>query len=287
MKITVNHIKGALTGAIIGETLAQNPDNYSQENLTNISPCLKIALTGIRSIINCYQIEQKSWLIHLSNNYPDCLKYKVNLNLAETAIALLGIILYRHEIPLQLEQDLNTAIKLWLKSELNSDSLLLFAAVVRDICQQKLIPSGNPLFSLKTQSKLTAQNEQELKLIRNYINQKLTLTQINTILKQEFSVDSLAIYQAIYCFFSLPDDFYLSLQRSNKFNYQSIVTSTLTGFLLGLNNGYFAIPSNYRYHFESTTIYQEINQLSNNLAQIWHGKYELDLKGESQIYKGI
>lgn len=276
MTITINQIKGALSGAVIGEVLAQCQEQYFESDMTQISPCLSIALTGIKSIVNCYDIDQKSWLIHLANAHPDYLKYKANLSITETAIALIPVIIYLHENPAQLEENLNQAIKLWLKPELNSTPLKLWSLVVSQIFQEKSTINQDKFNLSKLTNKKKIVDVAELELIAKYIKNKLTLTKVSTHLQQQLKSDSVAIYLAIYCFYSLPDDFHLSIHRSTKVNYQTILTSTLTGFVLGLNNGYFAIPFNYRYHLESTLIYQEINQRSANLVKTWRGEYVIN-----------
>ncbi len=104
--ITVNQIKGAISGAIIGDNLARFPDDNFQGVVENFSPSIKIALTGMKSIVHALAINQKSWLIHLVNDYPDYLKYKGNLNLSETAICISPLIFYLNDNQKQLNLDL-------------------------------------------------------------------------------------------------------------------------------------------------------------------------------------
>jgi hypothetical protein len=274
VNIPINHIKGALSGAIIGETLAQEPRDYFKSDFSQISPYLTIALTGINTIINHCDLDQKSWLIHLLDTYPDYLKYKNNLNLSQTAIALIPLLLYYQENACQLEQKLTQALQLWLKPELNPNLLKLWCLIISQICQNKLgiNPDNDHLFQdLINQKNLD--NFPELKLIEQCLTSKLTLTQVSIYLPEQLNSDSLAIYQALYCFYGLPDDFYLCSQRATKINQQPILTSCLTGFMLGLANGYYGIPWDYRHHLESTQFYPEIAQGSTNLVKIWQGEY--------------
>lgn len=274
MNITINKIKGALSGAIIGENLAKYQGNYFEHDLTEISPYLRIALSGIDTIINNYDIDQKSWLINLENTHPDYLKYKGNLSISETALAITPIILYYQENPHKLAQNLEQALQLWLKSELNPNTLKLWGLIISQICQNKLSINQNhdSLFK-QLINKKNSDNFSELKLIEKCLKNKLTLTNVSTYLLKKLESDSLAIYQAIYCFYTLPDDFYVSSHRSTKINNQSILTSSLTGFMLGLANGYYGIPFNYRHHLELTLSYPEIAQRSSNLVKIWQGEY--------------
>ena len=273
MGITVNRIKGALSGSIIGEALAQYQQDYFQHNFTNISPCLEIAFSAIESLIDCDQIDQKSWLVHVLDQHPDYLKYKNSLNLAETAIILIPFILYYYDNKKITEFGLNQAIKLWSKPELDLNYIRLWILIVHQICIKKLTVAQNNSIINIVENNFLFEKLEPLELIENCLANKLSLTSFATLFEQKFDAESLVISLAIYSFWSLPDDFYLSLNRVTKINYQPVLTSILTGFLLGLNGNHFAIPFSHRHHLESTAICQKITQLSENFCRAWRGQY--------------
>ena len=273
MGITVNRIKGALSGSIIGEALAQYQQDYFQHNFTNISPCLEIAFSGIESLIDCDQIDQKSWLVHVLNQHPDYLKYKNSLNLAETAIVLVPFILYYYDNQKIIEFVLNQAVKLWSKPKLDPDYIRLWILIVHQICLKKLTIAQNNSIVNIVENNFLLKKLESLELIENCLTNKLSLTSFTTLFEQQFDSESLVISLAIYSFWSLPDDFYLSLNRVTKINNQPVLTSILTGFLLGLNGNHFSIPFSHRRHLESTAICQKITQLSENFYRVWRGEY--------------
>lgn len=279
-KITINQIKGAISGAIIGDNLARFPDDNFQGVIEDFSPCINIALTGIKSIVNSWEFNQKSWLMRIANDYPNYLKYKSNFNLAETAISLSPLICYSYDNQRQLELDLQQGIKLWLKSGLNETELYekiiqFWTFILKEILSKKT--NFNQLFDSQIDgddnNNLSKEFNQFQTIIKEALDTQINLTDLSTQFSQKLDAEARTIFQAIYFFVSLPNDFYLSLRRSTNINYQPILTSTLTGFLLGLNNGYLAIPYQYRYHLESQMIYHQIEQLSLALIKTWKGEY--------------
>jgi hypothetical protein len=283
--ITINQIKGAISGAIIGDNLARFPDDNFQRVIEDFSPCINIALTGIKSIVNSWEFNQKSWLMHIANDYPNYLKYKSNFNLAETAISLSPLICYSYDNERQLELDLEEGIKLWLKSEFNENVIKFWAFILTEILSKKINFHREFFIKIDSNDYNLTEEFSELKIIKEAILNQLTLTDLSSKFSQKIDPETRVIYQAIYFFISLPNDFYLSLRRSTNINYQPILTSTLTGFLLGLNNGYLAIPYKYRYHLESQTIYDQIEQLSFGLIETWTGQYLPNLKIQNHSNK--
>jgi len=267
-------VKGGLSGALMGDFFSQFPDHsslYLSDNLAKVSPYLKIALAGFHSIINTRDITQKSWLIQLATHHEDLLHYKNSLTVGQSAIALMPLIVYRHENKNKLEEDLENISKLWLNSPSLHEDLRIWSLFVTLVINNNQIDSQ--IINQLSRHCQTKTSQQNLQIIKDCLPKKYPLQQLQ--LKNEIESESLVIYQAIYSFLTIPEYFEISLLKSTQIGEQSNTVAILTGFLLGIYQGYLNIPLIWRKYLELSPLVREekIDQLSKNFLYTWQGHY--------------
>ncbi len=197
-----------------------------------------------------------------------------DFNESQITIALFPLILYHSQNLTQLEIELNLITQnLSLKPE-QLDSIKIYIILVILITEKKLI-NENLFFNIKAKLEEVEEDNilfSNLELIKQLIEQKLTLLEIETKFLEIIKLDNLAIYQALYSFLSLPNNLEISLSRSSQFKYYQTETVVLTGFLLGLKNGYLTIPYQWRKTIEQEESVSKISILSDKLVAKWQGK---------------
>jgi hypothetical protein len=269
----VSRFKGGLVGALLGENLASNQGNI---NLSAYQPSypLQVAMAAAKSTINCGRLDLKSWLINLGNSQGGCLQKKNTANSSQTAIASLPIALFCYENLTNLQENLQLAINLWQRPDLEAENVLIWGYTINIILQNQL--NVNQLVS-QIRAIMDIKQLSMPKLLTDidiYIQHKSPLAEVANYLHRNCNPHGGAIAQALYCFATVPNDFGLCVKRALQSNYQPQLTATLAGSLSGLYNSYTNIPWPWRAQVKQSALGKEMEGLSERLFAVWSGCYQ-------------
>jgi hypothetical protein len=272
-------IFASLVSGVIAYNLIDNSADISSIN--NYLPW-QFNLNLFPRIINL--IEEEKLILTEEHIYEllDC-------NEAEMAIALYPLIIYCYKNDYRLEQELETIINYSSSKDRLLNDLRIFTEVIYLILDKKIEKERiiSPINSQIDSDKI--ESIRLIQFIETAIEQKLPLTKVEEklIAQELYSYPNLGIYQALYSFFCLPENWEISLSRSKQFSQQQLVTSILTGLLLGLYHGYLGIPNHWRKKISSKKIGNQksvdshfvsyilnLENISHKLVARWQGKLD-------------
>ena len=278
-----SRFKGALLGCLIGESLNSNSRkiNFCWQQSSSSLP-LKIAIAGLKSIINCRELNVQSWLTNLASDKVDYLTLKNKASSSQTAIISLPVVLFYYEDLNKLRENLQLTINLWQDETLSQENVFLWGYLIQLILNHQLNPKQIiPKLILMMEKQKLSMGEILLQ-VDSYIQQQTSVEEVSNYLSRNCDPDLRAILQSIYCFASIPDDFCLGIQRTLISTYQPKLTLTLTAILLGLYNSYNYIPLHWRLLLKESELGKEIEVLSEHLFALWSGSYHLKMMESHQ-----
>ncbi|WP_069791871.1 hypothetical protein A5482_007860 [Cyanobacterium sp. IPPAS B-1200] len=270
--LNISTLKGALWGALAGDFFARYPhqDLYLNYDLESFSPYLEVIFIGFERIIKDNSFNVETWVKEMKNN--NC--YIQGLIIADNEqnivipleIALLPLILSCYESKNKLEHNLD---QLDLSLNINNDNrenIFNLHLIINCI----LTHNNNNITQV-----FDLNSSEKIEKIKQFINHKKNINELEKEFKQHYHQQEIGLYQGIYSFLSLSNYVELSLLRSTNFKNQKSSTSILTGFLLGLHNGYHALPFSLKKYFQLIPIVKEknIDLLSQQFIDNWQGKY--------------
>ena len=222
----------------------------------------------------------------LNKDFIDCF---ADFNDAQMTIALFPLIIYCYKNNYKLEQELERLTNYVSIAKTSLNNIKIISLIIYLILDQKI---NCDKISIQISKGIESNNLEYLrwiKLIEIIIEQKLSLTKVEEkIINSDLSsLSNLGIYQALYSFLTMPKNWEICVHRSKQFSQQQLETTILTSFLLGLYNGYLAIPYHWRKIVSSENaknqklndfnFYSSISKLENISQQIvarWQGKLE-------------
>lgn len=246
-------VKGGLTGAVIGNLFFDNPAPS-----TLIYP-LQLLFKITDHLTTFHSLNNLKLPVNSTNN-------KLVFNTLESTIIILPIILYHHS------DNYTGSGAGFFRQQINYLNLPLN---ISDNCLQLLYKL---LISSKNKGdliKILSENN-DLNIIKNIIELKCTATEAEKIISAEVTEEEKSFYQSIYLFFSVTYDLETCLLRSKQWQKNQQLIATLTGFLWGFFQNYFAIPYALRKKVDYLNVIDEqnIDQLTNKFMASWQGAFK-------------
>lgn len=279
----LSKFKGALIGALIGENLAINQGKINFD-LYEPSSGLKKAMLGIKTLNNYSHLDFQSWLTNLDKNQVDLLKIKNSNNMSEIIISILPLTLFYYKNLDNITENLYVIESLCFDADFSRENLLIWVYIIKILLENQfninhLIDVIKPLMNLEK-----SLNMEILSKIDSYLKTKSTLIEVSDYLQDNCDPNSMAIFQALYCFMAIPNDFSFCLKRCLYTKNQTQLTTTLTGILLGLYNSYDNVPFSWRLKIQQSLKGKEMLECSEVLFATWSGNYSLERINPQEIY---
>ena len=253
-----------------------------------------LAVLGAKSLIRLGRFDIDDWrdVQHsaesiIKPNYQSSSTEWMNSVFSKAIISTLPLILFYHENPIKLRQNLQQIVDVWQVNSRGaiSESLLLESALaVGYAIAQSLTERLKPdtlipqtiAFLGETQSPMA----QQLAQVQTLLDQGAGLERAVTQLQHRFAQPTTPIALAFYCFLGTLEDLQLSVRRAARIEYQPQITSAITGALSGAYNSTSGIPISWRNlsrkplaAWGMTSVAQML-ELSDSLVAVWSGVYD-------------
>ena len=242
----LSRFQGGSLGSLICETRA----TQHQKSVWS-----QIAIETTEKLIQSGQLTSADWQ-QLSQN-----RMSRTATSSETALATLPVILFFHESPSLLVEQLQQAA-VWLHPSASRTELFIWGAAIALALRERLQPAQfvSQLLHLGTvESPLV----QQLEEIKGFIAHGIGLSQIGS----RYS----PLLKAFYYFGFTPEDFRLSVERAAHSD-EAPLTTALTGALAGVYNSLSGIPIEWRLGDRHPAISHSLQQ-SQRLFNMWSGAY--------------
>ncbi|MGI0480043.1 hypothetical protein ACN4EE_04555 [Geminocystis sp. CENA526] len=209
-----------------------------------------------------YLLEQLPIFLNNINKFNNLTNFEENISF----ISLFPLIVYSYQ---------NAETKEIIEQWQNQQPTLEILVIIVNLILSKKLNLNEPIKQI-----INHLNTQDSSLINSLdrldrtLSNKETLTVIETIFKDNFALESVAIYQTLYLFFSNPYALENCLQRSLYFSQKIQETTILTGYLLGLYHGYSNLSSEWLNTIKLNPKTKEIKTLTEKLVAKWQGKMD-------------
>ena len=277
----LSRFQGGSLGSLIGETRAtQNSagegsgSRFEQAQDQNLSVWSQIAIETAEKLIQSGQLTSADWQqlsqpVHRRSTAgkraadPDTGQINPTATSSEAALATLPVILFFHESPSLLVEQLQQAAAVWLHPSALPTELYVWGTAIALALRERLQPAqfvSQLLQSLKT---VEPPLVQQLEEIQGFIDHGIGLSQI----RSRYS----PLLKAFYYFGFTPEDFRLSVERAAQSD-EAPLTTALTGALAGVYNSLSGMPIGWRLGDRHPAISHSLQQ-SQRLFDTWSGVY--------------
>jgi ADP-ribosylglycohydrolase len=172
---------------------------------------------------------------------------------AALAVALMPVMLFYHDSPLQMRQQLNRIVTAWGGTTEAQIEVVAVAQVMAHILRQpfQLSTSQQPdptltalVSSLQRESSAaSAPLVPLLEQVQTAIAQQSDLaTTVSALRRLRLGTSPTAIAQAVYCFLSTPDDLELVVRRASQITGSPAVVGAIAGAIAGAYSGIAGMP---------------------------------------------
>jgi ADP-ribosylglycohydrolase len=274
----ISRFRGALLGALLGETLAKGDEQKSQSGF-NMGQALflsaeSLIALGRLDVDYCLERQQQQFL-HL--NTTDNVLLKV-------IFASIPVALYFHENTIKLRQNLLRVVEIWEDDPIIQDGTLAVGYAIAQSLTEKLEPRTLIPQIISFIGETPTSLPQQLLTVNDLLNRACGLGIAQAELSRE-NKHSHSIAMAFYCFLSTLEDFRLSVLRAthNGDLWHSQTTGAITGALSGVYNSTVGIPVKWQVLLSPTTPascgltnFSQMLELADALATVWSGVYNLN-----------
>lgn len=267
----LSQFQGSIFGSIIGDILGEK--NYQQHQLfqlkkENLLPGTQIGISTLENLTQGNKIEPN---YGFSPEFLQQPELKIHNN-GELILATLPIVLFFHDQPHILQQQLPKIQNLVFPSS-SPEELLIWSAAITLTLQAKLAPRKLIPQLLTIGEKQDSLLGQKLAQTQDLLLQRASLNQVVHQLGKRGQNSYNAMILALYCFLSTPENFQLSVTRAQQIPSQSQLTAALTGAIAGAYNSQLGIPINWRL---SSQPWSQLTILkpTEALFALWSGVYQ-------------
>jgi hypothetical protein len=304
----ISRFRGTLFGALIAGTL---PLKGKEVKSITDSPLLTQEVIneltfGSKSLISQGKFALGDWLLRKPVN-PVLAQTNLNqVNLSQrdeqvlltTFFATLPIVLFCHENPLKLKQNITDVVRLYSDDSTILDSNLAVGYAIAKSLREVMNPTTLIPQIVDFLGDTSSNTSQQLLKVDDLLKQGANLQQASSELsKLEFSqagldkqniskqnVSSKIIAEAFYCFLATLEDFNLSILLSHKqSNLSPSAISPITGALSGAYNSTVGIPIAWQTRYSQqnsaklhSNTYLQMVKLADELLAVWSGVYNID-----------
>ncbi|MBZ8182760.1 ADP-ribosylglycohydrolase family protein [Oscillatoria salina] len=286
----LRRFEGALLGSLIGNfwgnsssTTAshQNARPFANQMLSLES---EIGFLGCASLISRGKLNREKWLEEIHLKKDSLLKLKNSASSSETAIAILPAILFFHESPSLLRENLAIAASIWQSPDLDTAEAIAWGEAIALLLREKSDPRN--LVKTILNNYLPTENSplsQKLALVETLLTKKINLDRAVRELSGQSKSQDLAIPLALYCFCTTPEDFRLCVLRALQTGYAPAKVAALTGAIAGAYNSLSGIPLRWRLATKKHELGRKALQLAASLFAVWSGVYQLENTNEQLL----
>jgi hypothetical protein len=302
----ISRFRGTLFGALITGTLPLKDIKHTTESPLLTQEAIDGFVFGCKSLISQGKFDLRDWLLRKKANSTLDKTNLSQVNLSQTNeqllltifFATLPIILFCHENPLKLKQNITDVVLLYSDDSAILDSNLAFGYAIA----KSLTGTLNPTILIPQirdfLGDTSSNTPQYLLKVHHLLSQGASLQQVKTELgklelskvrlhKQNTSnqnISSKLIAEIFYCFLATVEDFRLSILLSHKQSNPSLrAISPITGALSGAYNSTVGIPIAWQTRYSqqksaelhSNTCLQML-KLADELLAVWSGVYNID-----------
>ena len=299
----LSRFRGLFLGAVLGEAYAHH---QTQSDSTPVPASWSARPPGTPEFTVCLsQTIATATTTLLQQQWQPATATPVTLPCepteSEALVALLPVILYLHETPMQLRLQLPQYLPPAATAELEGTTGVLAGAIahmLQEQCQpETLIP--HLLADLSPPDTLLSQ---QLRTVQTLLHARTSLNAAVQALvpaAETWGVGS-AIALALYCWLSTPEHWLLSVQRISRIPdaqvlpSHKVLSAVLTGALSGVYNGQFGIATPWQLH-QMTAVWDpslpspaEILSLGDQLLAAWSGCLQpLDMAVDAEKMQGV
>ncbi|MBW4614133.1 MAG: ADP-ribosylglycohydrolase family protein [Desmonostoc vinosum HA7617-LM4] len=310
----VSRFRGILLGAFLTEALAYR-HNIHSPNIETL-PAIplhwgKIMVLGTESLITLGRFDLDDWLVHLQQASPHfnatgSIPIKLQTFPLTSLLATLPVVLFFHENPVKMRQNLLHVLKIWEDDPVIRDGTLAVGYAIAQSLTEKLDPLTLIPQIISFLGETTTSLPQQLLKVHTLLEQKAGLAKVQTELsKYEKTRDTAhsvwTIAMAFYCFLSTLEDFRLAVLRATdnrdcgqqEARLNSQITGAITGALSGAYNSTVGIPVNWQILLMQAnssawglTNFSQMLKLADALVAVWSGMYNHALHGSESQEEG-
>ncbi len=257
--LLIARFQGTLIG---GNTIYINPQQIAPNQLSiDATPAI---MAGIDSLIRCRGFDERDWVDSTSEAMQS--HYKERNSIA--ILAMVPLMLFFHGDRVKLREIiLDVSQKLHLEWETCSSAIAIGYIISRSIAET--LTTRSILAELPIEmTNLHPSLLQQLTIIEWALNRPTTLSQISKQLTSDIHPTISATAIAIYCFFSTPEEFSLSILRAYHSSSEHRLTCAIVGILAGAYNSLSGIPLNGDIATQKRARWMEAGE---NLLNLWAG----------------
>ncbi|MBD2531535.1 ADP-ribosylglycohydrolase family protein [Nostoc flagelliforme FACHB-838] len=293
----INRFKGTLLGAFLGGSLASGGEIQFQS-------CLdlgKMTVLGIQSFIALGKLDLDDWIKRQQEESPyfaatDDISISIKI-----IIATLPVILFFHESPIKLQQNLLRVLKIWEDDPVVRDGTLAVGYAIALALTEKLNPLTLIPQTITFLGETPTSIPKKLLRIQNLLEQGAGLSTAQAEFAKEEKLSN-TIAMAFYCFLSTLEDFRLAVLRAtyndnsqvqNGTSLISQATGAITGALSGAYNGISGIPVNWQVLLLQKnspewglTTFSQMLELTDGFVAVWSGVYNVTLNPKEFTEEG-
>ncbi|HAC65235.1 MAG TPA: ADP-ribosylglycohydrolase family protein [Cyanothece sp. UBA12306] len=260
-----SRFQGTLIGSLIGlELEKKNPSEIGWLNL-NYKLIKMLAQKG--------EISTEDWLILDTENPLSSPNYR-SMNLGELMLGILPLILFFHDAPSLLEEQLQPLIVKGKDAPEKQEILKIWVQLLILILTEN-VPVNNIISHLLTNHSCSCQFLiEQLETAQQFLAQKTPLNQVKDHFVQQSSLEQSALILGLYCFIGTPEEFALSLRRA--YQLKSPVIIALTGAIAGAYNSIDGIPNHWHLAWKQSRTSEDIRQTIGNFWAMWTGVSSLE-----------
>jgi hypothetical protein len=272
----LNRFRGTFMGVAIAESQKGILDFGSGDS--------QIMMESAKSLIRCGGLNLRDWLSHDIATQSACISLETGF------LALLPIILFYHEDEYWLEKQLKLAMNQWSAAQFKESDIMVIAWAIAHVLTKKFISEttiNDLIKSLENAGKPdNSQGENLAKILRLFAEYASLETAMAELNRNNHS-ESAAIYLALYCFLSTPEQFQVSIQRAAQTHPKLHLTTLIAAALSGAYNSHAGIPMT-RQLIESNQTPPnrhkiQLFTLADRLYATWLGLYSVDKHLEKNL----
>ena len=257
--LLIARFQGTLIG---GNTIYINPQQIAPNQLSiDATPAI---MAGIASLIRCAHFDEDDWIASTSRAMQA--HYKERNSIA--ILAMTPVMLFFHDDRVKLREIIiNVSQSLHLDWETCSSAIVIGYIISRSITET-FTPRTILAELAAEMTNLHPSLLQQLSIIEWALNRPTSIQQLKQQLTLDIHNSILATAIAIYCFFSTPEDFNLSIRRAYHSDADNRLTCALVGILAGAYNSLTGIPLNGDIATQGRARWMEAAE---NLLNLWAG----------------
>ncbi len=257
--LLIARFQGTLIG---GNTIYINPQQIAPNQLSiDATPAI---MAGIDSLIRCGGFDEADWISSTSRAMQSHSQERNSIAI----LAMTPLILFFHADRVKLREIiLSVSQGLHLEWETCSSAIAIGYIISRSITET-FTPRSILAELAGEMTNLHPSLLQQLTIIEWALNRPTSIHQLKQQLTPDIHHSILATSIAIYCFFSTPEEFILSILRAYHSDADNRLTCAISGILSGAYNSLTGIPINGDIATQNRGRWMEAAE---NLLNLWAG----------------